>query len=147
MPHKDGDIVKIFEDPLTEQRLEGEAKLISKVREDNDREYWVVEFTRDHSRCPRWIKKSQVALHRSNTFTKSPEERAKLKRQVDDVLQHMIEDEIQAQKEYEQIASVLRDLDYPAEAETIEKIKAQEVEHMNTLLDVKRHVRLLSYAH
>ena len=54
---KVGDVVRIYEDPLTEKTLEGEAKLIELLSEDTDREYWLVEFTRGHERHPRWIKK------------------------------------------------------------------------------------------
>ena len=57
MPYKVGDIVKIYEDPLTEKKLEGEAKLIQQLSEDVDREFWLVEMTRGHERHPRWIKK------------------------------------------------------------------------------------------
>ena len=54
-----GQVVKIYEDPLTEKKLEGEAKLIELLHQDSDREYWLVEFTRGHERHPRWIKKTK----------------------------------------------------------------------------------------
>jgi hypothetical protein len=85
--------------------------------------------------------------HSSNPFTKSPEEREKLKRQVDDMLTRMIEDEVKAQKEYEQIASILRDLNYPAEAEIIEKILKDEEKHWAQVNEVRNNVRVLSYAY
>ena len=57
MPYKVGDVVKIYEDPLTEKKLEGEAKLIQQLSEDVEREFWLVEMTRGHERHPRWITK------------------------------------------------------------------------------------------
>ena len=57
MPHKPGDVVRIYDDPLTEQKFEAEAKLVEKMLEEPEREYWLVEFTKGHERHPRWIKK------------------------------------------------------------------------------------------
>lgn len=54
---KPGETVKIYEDPWTQKKLEGEAKLIERLQEESDREYWLVEFTDSHERHPRWIKK------------------------------------------------------------------------------------------
>jgi len=54
---KPGETVKIYEDPWTQKKLEGEAKLIERLQQDSDREYWLVEFTDSHERHPRWIKK------------------------------------------------------------------------------------------
>jgi hypothetical protein len=59
MPHKVGNVVKVYEDPLAEKRLEGEAKLVELLQQDDEREYWLVEFTRGHERHPRWIKKAE----------------------------------------------------------------------------------------
>jgi hypothetical protein len=56
---KPGDVVTVYEDPWTEKRPEGEAKLIEKVGDDGEREQWLVKFVFDQSRHPRWIKKGQ----------------------------------------------------------------------------------------
>lgn len=48
---KKGDIVKIFEDPVTEQKFEGNAKLVSKTNtpdvqldDGSHLEFWLVVF-------------------------------------------------------------------------------------------------------
>lgn len=58
---KAGDIVTIYEDPLTEQKPEGKAKLVQKVNEDElGLERWLVEFVEDGSQLYRWIKKEET---------------------------------------------------------------------------------------
>lgn len=53
---KCGETVKIYEDPLTETKLEGEATLVLKVAEDAESETWRVIFD-NHNMCARRIKK------------------------------------------------------------------------------------------
>ncbi len=53
-----GSIVKIYEDPLTQNHLEGEAKLIKRIvsNRDNDlMENWQVEFTSDGFKTERLV--------------------------------------------------------------------------------------------
>ena len=46
---KKGNIVKIYEQPLSETTFEGEARLISFIQELNTGvEYWKVKFTDDY---------------------------------------------------------------------------------------------------
>lgn len=71
MPHKIGDVVRIYDDPLTEKKFEAEAKLINMILEDDDREYWLVEFTPDHERHPRWIKKKSEHEKATEMFKKA----------------------------------------------------------------------------
>ncbi len=58
---KVGQVVKIYEDPVTCEILEGEASLISRIEkrsERSDREYWNVKFILDPSDspvCQRWV--------------------------------------------------------------------------------------------
>ena len=54
---KEGDLVTIFEDPLTKQKAEGEALLIKQVMDDRFQELWLVSFQADQRKCYRWIKK------------------------------------------------------------------------------------------
>ena len=54
---KKGDKVKIYEDPITEKKLEGEAVLIKQLhgpREDGQN-YWKVKFLSDGFVCDRFI--------------------------------------------------------------------------------------------
>lgn len=60
MPLKIGDVVTIYED-VAETTVEGDAKLVEKLEFDADREKWLVEFTKDHKRAVRWIKKQTEA--------------------------------------------------------------------------------------
>jgi hypothetical protein len=57
MPYNVGDIVKVYEDPLSQKHLEGEAELVEMINEDDERECWVVQFKGDRERHVRWIKK------------------------------------------------------------------------------------------
>jgi hypothetical protein len=44
-----GNIVTIYEDPITETKPEGEARLVEFVRDDGDMlEFWFVHFSGDH---------------------------------------------------------------------------------------------------
>jgi len=61
MARKPGDIVTIYEDPWTEKTPEGEAKLIEQIVDEDEREQWLVEFTSDHAKHTRWIKKHEIA--------------------------------------------------------------------------------------
>lgn len=56
---KRGDIVKIYQDPITERELDGEARLITPVPySGKDFEQWLVEFLDDGMRTVRLIKAS-----------------------------------------------------------------------------------------
>lgn len=65
---KAGDLVTIYEDPLTEKKPEGEAKLIrrtavsplQKCKDGMGLEQWLVEFLSDKAKCYRWIKKEEL---------------------------------------------------------------------------------------
>lgn len=96
---------------------------------------------------PNYEAMKEQARVRPIEASRPPEEREKLKRWIDEDLSKMITDEIQAQKDYTEIESALRDLGYPTEADKIAKIQKDEAEHMNILNEVKGHVRLLSYAY
>lgn len=54
---KQGDVVMIYEDPITKQQPEGKARLREKLAHNSNREYWVVRFVGDGSVVGRWIKK------------------------------------------------------------------------------------------
>lgn len=58
---KKGDIVKIYQDPMTQNIPEGKARLIKKLDEDHDKvmEWWKVEFfeSADDPIVRRWIAK------------------------------------------------------------------------------------------
>ena len=56
---KRGQVVTIYEDPVTENKVEGHAKLIKPIRvSDPELEYWEVEFPDDYNRRTyRWIKR------------------------------------------------------------------------------------------
>lgn len=41
---KKGDIVTIYQDPLTEKNKEGQARLLRFINEDHDMEFWEVKF-------------------------------------------------------------------------------------------------------
>ena len=53
---KKGDIVKIYEQPLTETKYEGEAKLVSFIKRGNIIELWRVKFICDGQIVSRAIK-------------------------------------------------------------------------------------------
>jgi len=55
---KTGQRVMIYLDPLTEQKPEDEAILMSKVTEDHDTETWRVVFVSDAFQTTRTIKKT-----------------------------------------------------------------------------------------
>ena len=58
MKYKQGDIVTIFEDPLTRQKPEGDVKLINKqiaAKRKGDPEYWRVKFLEDGFVCDRFV--------------------------------------------------------------------------------------------
>jgi len=53
-----GDIVTIYDDPLTESNPEGKAELITRLNTDGfNQEYWSVRFIEDGYKTARWIKK------------------------------------------------------------------------------------------
>lgn len=68
MNMKKGEIIKIYEDPVTETKVEGVGKLLKKIQPDTKMaeklwetspftlERWLVEFS-DGSRVHRWVKK------------------------------------------------------------------------------------------
>lgn len=47
MKLKSGDIVKIYHDPITKTKLEGEARLVKKLSSDEGLEDWQVIFISD----------------------------------------------------------------------------------------------------
>ena len=56
--HKIGDVVKVYEDPVTHEKLEGEAELFRHIPELDDPELgerWAVLFTGDDDLVQRWI--------------------------------------------------------------------------------------------
>lgn len=57
---KKGDKVMIYEDPVTQLKPEGEAKLIKKIEEHHGMEYWVVNFLSDGYDVQRSIKKEKL---------------------------------------------------------------------------------------
>ncbi len=128
---KAGDIVKIYEDLQTEKRLEGEAKLIEKLQEDSDREYWLVEFTSGPSkalgktRSVRWIKKH----HSSNP---GPQGNLLCQR-----IQYFIDDEEKATAEYEELMRQLREGPFPDLSVMVWRIAQEEREHRDQLIKVK----------
>jgi hypothetical protein len=58
---KKGDIVQIFQDPITREDFEGEAELLEKHTEDFEQEFWKVKFN-DGDIRQRWIHKKQGIL-------------------------------------------------------------------------------------
>jgi len=52
---KNGDIIKIYYDPLTKKDFEGEAKLIKKLPFNGDNELWQVKFINDGFVCDRFV--------------------------------------------------------------------------------------------
>lgn len=54
---KVGDVVEIYEDPLTEKKPEGRAKLQRFILDHGDKELWEVISERSGDNCNRWIKK------------------------------------------------------------------------------------------
>jgi hypothetical protein len=54
---KVGDVVTIYEDPLTEKKPEGKGKLQRLILDDGDRELWEIIFYPSGDNCNRWIKK------------------------------------------------------------------------------------------
>lgn len=58
---KVGDVVMIYEDPISEKKPEGKAKLLELLM-DGELQYWRVLFLSEDKRNPynfnRWIKKS-----------------------------------------------------------------------------------------
>ena len=60
-PNKVGQIVTIYEDPLTELKPEGKAVLLEKTEmETEDAEYWIVSFEGKSDVFYRWVKKRGV---------------------------------------------------------------------------------------
>lgn len=58
MPEKKaGDFVMIYEDPITKQKEEGVAKLVTKIEgsDHGELERWTVRFVMDGYECDRWI--------------------------------------------------------------------------------------------
>jgi len=56
---KKGDVVIIYEDPVTETKPEGEAKLIKKLAFSSvipTKEYWTVKFVSDGAVVDRFIR-------------------------------------------------------------------------------------------
>lgn len=58
---KIGDIVEIFEDPVTCKKSEGKARLLRLHKDDFELQYWRVQFLADKgSQYNRWIKKKEI---------------------------------------------------------------------------------------
>jgi len=55
---KPGEIVQIYDDPFTQQKPEGVAKLLYKDSEDYNSEYWRVRFVPDNFVTYRTIAKA-----------------------------------------------------------------------------------------
>lgn len=56
---KKGDVIMIYEDPFTQKKEEGKAKLIEKYQAGSypgDQEYWKVKFVGSPQTYLRWIK-------------------------------------------------------------------------------------------
>ena len=57
---KKGDIVMIYEDPITKQKPEGKARLLELLFDVAfEQEFWRVIFLKDHFVADRWINKDQ----------------------------------------------------------------------------------------
>jgi len=56
MSNKKGDIVMVYEDPITEQKPEGKAKLLAFVNNFGELENWEVKFLDDGTVTTRAIK-------------------------------------------------------------------------------------------
>lgn len=57
---KSGDIVKVYEDPVTCLKLEGEAKILDVPDSTRDIVYCMVKFISDGFITHRWIKRGCV---------------------------------------------------------------------------------------
>jgi len=146
-----GQVVKIYEDPLTEKKLEGEAKLIELLHQDSDREYWIVEFTRGHERHARWIKKKwerptseQVGAlgpHGSVGVTYPSDLQAKLCER----LQYFIEDEEKGIGEYLDYINLMNEaFRHPEPAKVPEHLLRQLLVAVNRIVEEERsHVEML----
>lgn len=57
-----GQLVEIYIDPVTQHYREGVARLIKKLHETPDQEYWRVEFIADEDigTYNRWVQRSTV---------------------------------------------------------------------------------------
>jgi len=129
---KAGDVVRIYEDPLTEKKLEGEAKLIEKISDDGEREYWLVEFTRGHERHPRWIKKETEHYISLKGGHPTLVER----RPFCDRLEHFIEEEEKGIGEYEEFVG--------ASAEYGFQLPPESLRIFNRIIEEQRsHVEML----
>ena len=60
--YQSGQIVQIFDDPVTRKKLEGEAELMTCLTTNYDQEYWRVKFCSDGFVTDRWIHKEQGIL-------------------------------------------------------------------------------------
>jgi len=58
---KKGDIVTIYQDPLTQEKFEGKAVLLEFLKDDYQMERWEVHFLEDSldERYERWVKKER----------------------------------------------------------------------------------------
>jgi len=54
-----GQIITVYEDPITQTKIEGDAKLLGKIAENTDLEDWKVEFLDDGYRTERVIRKKE----------------------------------------------------------------------------------------
>jgi rubrerythrin len=132
MPRKVGDVVRIYEDVFTEKKLEGEAKLTELISEDEEREFWLVEFTRSHERHPRWIKKSESKEKLPSGLRLEPESKT-----VCSKLQHAIGEEQKAIDEYEELWKEIDRLGETGLATGVIHILEEERSHYSTLIRIK----------
>lgn len=57
-----GDIVEIFQCPMTEEKPQGKAQLIKMIIDDPDMQYWKIVFLKDGFPGERWIKKKLIKI-------------------------------------------------------------------------------------
>lgn len=70
-PLTKGDVVRCYEDPVTEQAIEGDCILLSKVRDGDDgRELWNVRFASDGIDGPSYSR----SVHVRNRYNNSEED-------------------------------------------------------------------------
>jgi len=52
---KKGDVVTIYDDPITKQKPEGQARLLKKLHDNPGQEYWQVKLIKYNAVVERWI--------------------------------------------------------------------------------------------
>lgn len=70
-----GDIVTIYQDPVSQKKAEGKAKLLQLLLEgEEDFEYWKVEFENGDKVC-RWIRRPETDEERKEREAEEIEQR------------------------------------------------------------------------